>query len=404
MNPKWVSLTALIFFAFVGVFLACNETVQGPDTTQMSRSNVSTIELSSMDDSGEYPLIAAQNIKVGTVTMSNDEENIYVEIQTDDDWFIAETHMQVGASLDDFPLAGRWGNPIPGKFEYKENHDPQTTDFEYTVPLGNWEPGDVLLIAVHASVGHFVVDKFVGEESAWGAGERFTNKGNWAMYCTYTAKDYGLLLENSLGSADAVENSEVGPGGAIVGQVNFDHDVMGGKGITPNTGYAGSGVDFPTTIVDPESGSVEMWVKFYDIPRPYSHGVYGFVNVNHWRVSGIPHNVMVFAWHNNNSNLNFGLRFNGSEADVSFLNFNPAMDTPVHLACVWDREGIDGSGDYMRIYVDGQLVAANNTNNSWGNDNTSGAFRVAAPWDWNYGTDRYTVANLKVWDHAKTEF
>ncbi|NIX01561.1 MAG: hypothetical protein GWN13_25655, partial [Phycisphaerae bacterium] len=66
--------------------------------------------------------------------------------------FIAETHLQVGESLDDFPLAGRWGNPVPGRFDYKETHDPAVSEYKYTLPLSERQPGDVLLIAVHASV------------------------------------------------------------------------------------------------------------------------------------------------------------------------------------------------------------------------------------------------------------
>jgi len=367
-----------------------------PQTSRLKKPAEVTFDL---EEPGEFPLIAGRKTAVGSVTVSNDDQNLYVEFSTENDWSIAETHLQVGESLDDFPLAGRQGNPVPGKFDYKDRHDPLTTSYEYTIPLGDWEPGDVLMIAAHASVERWVDGEPVQQEGAWGAGERFTTRGNWAMYSTYTVEDYGVLLQNSLSSAAAVENSEVGPAGTIVGNVNFNHDVMSGKGLTPNSGYAGSGVDFPTTIVDTERGAIEMWVKFYYVPKAYSYGVFGFVNVNHWS-----HNVMVFAWHNSNSRLYFGLRFNGAESGVELANFHPALDTPVHLACVWDREGIAGSDDYMRIYVDGALVASNNTDNGWGDDNTSGNFRIAAPWDNDFGTDRYTVADLKIWDHAKTDF
>ena len=98
-----------------------------------------------------------------------------------------------------------------------------------------------------------------------------------------------LILWNKLGSTDEVEHSVVGPDGTIVGNVNFNNTVKFSKGITPNTGRAGSGVDFPTTVVDPERGCVEMWVKFYYTPVAYSYGVYGFINVHHWT-----HNVMLF--------------------------------------------------------------------------------------------------------------
>ena len=208
-----------------------------------------------------------------------------------------------------------------------------------------------------------------------------------------------LILWNKLGSTDEVEHSVVGPDGTIVGNVNFNNTVKFSKGITPNTGRAGSGVDFPTTVVDPERGCVEMWVKFYYTPVAYSYGVYGFINVHHWT-----HNVMLFSWHNDRSLLLFSLQFNGTARHAELIGFNPALDTPIHIACVWDRSGIDGTSEYMRIYVNGGKVAVNDTNNDWGTNNTSGSFRVAAPWDSNFSTDRYTVDNIKIWNYAKTTF
>ncbi|MFO7574648.1 MAG: LamG-like jellyroll fold domain-containing protein [Bacteroidales bacterium] len=209
----------------------------------------------------------------------------------------------------------------------------------------------------------------------------------------------GLVLWNKMGSVEEVENSETGPDGTIVGTVNFDNDVRFGKGLTPNTGNAASGVDFPTTVVDPERGSIEMWTKFYTPPAAGTNGVYGFVNVNHWS-----HNVMSFTWHNSGSILDMTLTFNSTGRNVSLGSFSPPLNTPVHIACVWDREGINGSGDYMRIYVDGEMVASNSTDNDWGTDNSSGTFRVAAPWDASFATDRYSVDNLKIWGFAKTDF
>ncbi|MZQ79264.1 MAG: hypothetical protein GT599_04835, partial [Bacteroidales bacterium] len=214
-----------------------------------------------------------------------------------------------------------------------------------------------------------------------------------------TLGNSNLILWNKLGSIDEVEHSVVGPNGTIVGSVNFNNTVKFSKGITPNTGDAGSGVNFPTTVVDPERGCVEMWVKFYYAPVAYSYGVYGFINVHHWT-----HNVMLFSWHNDRSLLQFSLQFNGTDRHAELTGFNPALDTPIHIACVWDRTGIDGTSEYMRIYVNGGKVAVNDTNNDWGTNNTSGSFRVAAPWDEDFSTDRYTVDDIKIWNYAKTTF
>ena len=117
---------------------------------------------------------------------------------------------------------------------------------------------------------------------------------------------------------------------------------------------------------------------------------------------------MSFYWYNNtvgNGQLQFNITFNGNTRSVQINNFNPSLNTPIHLACVWDKSGINGSLDYMRIYVDDSLVASNSTDNDWGTDNTSGNFRIATPWDSDYlNDDRYSVDQIKIWDYAKTKF
>jgi hypothetical protein len=212
-----------------------------------------------------------------------------------------------------------------------------------------------------------------------------------------------LTLWNELGSVHEVENSVVGPQGTIRDSVHFNNEVKYGKGITPKTGNANGGVDFPTTVVDPEKGCIEFWAEFYEVPKAYSYGAYGFVNVAHWS-----HNVMSCFWYNDDhgdGQLSFSLTFNGTKRDVQLDHFSPVINTPVHFACVWDRNGIDGSGDYMRIYVNGSVIASNSTENDWGTDNTSGNFRIATPWDSDYlNEDRYSMDNIKIWDFAKTDF
>ncbi|MGC9343099.1 MAG: PKD domain-containing protein, partial [Bacteroidales bacterium] len=206
------------------------------------------------------------------------------------------------------------------------------------------------------------------------------------------------LLWNTLRSELEVENSLTGPGGSLVGAAGFDSIVKYGTGITPNTGNAGSGVDFPTGTVAPDSGSIEFWAKFYDKPTPFSHGVYGFINANHWS-----HNVLSFTWYNPDL-LQFILSFNGTLVTAETHGFNPELNKPIHLACVWNRQGIDGSSDYMRVYVNDSLVATNSTENNWGDDNSVGNFRVATTWDNNFSVNRYSLENIQVWETARTGF
>ena len=97
-------------------------------------------------------LYAGQDILVGYVTVTNDYETIYIEYQLNEGWCMTETHVHVGEELGDFPLAGRWGNPVPGQFDYKNDHDPCVISYTYEIPIGDWEADDTVLIGAHAVV------------------------------------------------------------------------------------------------------------------------------------------------------------------------------------------------------------------------------------------------------------
>jgi hypothetical protein len=68
---------------------------------------------------------------------------------------------------------------------------------------------------------------------------------------------------------------------------------------------------------------------------------------------------------------------------------------------VWDRAGIDGSSDTVRLYVDGSIVSSTTANN-WGA--TAGTRAdIAGANDYDI-VGQFYVDNLKVWDHAVTDF
>ena len=119
-------------------------------------------------ENGVYktPLLAGQDIEVGSVIVWNDGENLYVKYELNEDaiaeeWGITETHLHIARSLDDFPYAGRTKNPVPGQFDYQRSYDPPVTEDTYMIPLGDLEPGNEIFIGAHA-----VVKKIV-EEAYW---------------------------------------------------------------------------------------------------------------------------------------------------------------------------------------------------------------------------------------------
>jgi len=140
-------------------------------------------------------LIAGQHIVAGTVCVLNEGENLYVTYTTTDGWMLAETHLAVST---DEPGTGEWlgnrwqnraGNPAPGRFPYKAEHDPAVDDtYTYTIPLADISDGvgagDTVFVAAQAVVVH----EDEGKETAWGKGERFVERGDWAMFFEYIVR------------------------------------------------------------------------------------------------------------------------------------------------------------------------------------------------------------------------
>lgn len=114
----------------------------------------------------EVDLCAGQDDPVGTVTVKNDGNNLTVTYDTNDGWYLVETHLAVAESLDGIPQTQKKGkgkgnnlskaNPIPGDFPYGDNFNPadMNTSASYVIDMNSegFEPDDLLYIAAHAVV------------------------------------------------------------------------------------------------------------------------------------------------------------------------------------------------------------------------------------------------------------
>lgn len=131
-------------------------------------------------------LLAGRTESVGTVEVTNDEDNLCVVYSVDDGWGLEEAHLHVDSGDGDSIPTNKPGNPKVGRFEYKKEGlgGVSSTEFEIFLEDEGAEAGEELTIAAHA-----VVRSDGKEESAWAEGERFRKRGNWAMFFTYTVQD-----------------------------------------------------------------------------------------------------------------------------------------------------------------------------------------------------------------------
>ena len=145
--------------------------------TTLTKSEISE---ASCGESKVVTLTAGQHIDVGTVTVSNDETNLYVVYETTGNWVITETHLYVGTEAG-IPLNGG-GNPKIGHFPYHGNDDSP-----FTIPLAGL--GDEFVIVAHAVVKKVIDGQTVQSETAFGCGE-FSFPGNrWGCYFDYEKQE-----------------------------------------------------------------------------------------------------------------------------------------------------------------------------------------------------------------------
>jgi hypothetical protein len=126
-------------------------------------------------------LIAGKYQHAGTISVWDDGNSLFIMYETTDSWCLTETHLAVAGSLDEIPQSN--GNPVPGQFSYKNNHN-CVTQFLYTVPL-NKNSCDLYISA------HAVVKRLGSTETAWAEGLDFPGN-NWGTYFVYEVYNCNL--------------------------------------------------------------------------------------------------------------------------------------------------------------------------------------------------------------------
>ena len=134
------------------------------------------------------PLVAGQNFVAGTIWISNDADNIYIQYLTDSPWVMSDAHAAVASTLAGIPQT-QTNNPIPGRFAYSATFDPEVSSYTFVIPLaGSFAVDQTVFIAAHALVQ--APKAFGGSQTGWGFGPGFQGS-NWATYLTYTIQDCG---------------------------------------------------------------------------------------------------------------------------------------------------------------------------------------------------------------------
>ena len=158
-----------------------------------------------------------------------------------------------------------------------------------------------------------------------------------------------------------------------------------------------SGLD---QYLNPNQGTISVWYKQNSDPVGFDHGVYRIFDGSYGLGSGIGMTSEVPFPSSGPPMLYFGMAFDGTYSGVSY-DISPFNGTWVHLAGVWDRNGIDNSADKIRLYVNGDDVAST-TIEGWGT--AVGQYADIAGGNDQNIAGQFAIDNLKVYDTALTDF
>ena len=217
----------------------------------------------------------------------------------------------------------------------------------------------------------------------------------------------GIVMWNKLGSTSEVVNSEIGLDGALVGSLYAFELAQHGDGYVRKD--TSSYVQFPNSMLMDLSyrGTVEMWINpKVPNPVPYQYGFFALLGESNAVYPAQRGNVWLM-WGDGvtGTGLYGGVVFDGSLAQTpsESQQFVATPGTPFHAAICWDIDGIDGSGDTVRVYRDGVVVGS--TSAAWNPDGTldQDRFKLGQGPD-AQAYDKFITDNIKVWDFAETDF
>ncbi|MBN2220207.1 MAG: hypothetical protein JW697_08020 [Kosmotogaceae bacterium] len=136
-----------------------------------------------------FNIVLAQNSIAGTLVVWNDKEFLYVEFNLNPDLFMEESNVNCTVMPPD-------KNPVPGQFDYKTVHNPQTGHYLYEIPLISlnppehaWETGTELYILAHAVVNGTFNGNSLFKETAWCGDIEWDGGGKWFWYLKYEIEE-----------------------------------------------------------------------------------------------------------------------------------------------------------------------------------------------------------------------
>jgi hypothetical protein len=228
------------------------------------------------------------------------------------------------------------------------------------------------------------------------------------------ARPQNLIFHNTLGSDAEVLSSAVGPNLTFGGLPRAYVPSPNGSAMTipfdpQNSYYGGTAASLPTPtgLVDPERGTIEVVFQMLTEPVAYQYNPYRLFDGPFG--GGAQMGLSVWQTYAGDVDLIFHMNLGGTTCYALHPSYPARLGFPMegrvnewlHVAATWDRAGIDGSAETMRLHLNGVLVGTSQLT-SWGTAVGGAADLCGANDCCPY--DKFMLDDVKIYDAAKTSF
>ncbi len=201
--PNLITMKTKLRYLFIGALtlslMACEqENISDSENAAKLSAPVANTVVSGLQPCVSTNLNAGQHFDSGDVNLYVDLNNVYIEYTTNPNWYIKKTHLYVG-SCQLIPRNNA-GNPMIGQFPISNTYITGTQSVIYTIPKSSLP--ECFCVAAHAEVFRKENGVIVQTETAWAAGERFTNR-NWATFFSACQSDCFDIEDYYFGSKNA---------------------------------------------------------------------------------------------------------------------------------------------------------------------------------------------------------
>lgn len=184
-------ITLVAMTAIAITYTSCSNELNLVEQESAVVGSTRSVDISSVDYCGVPKVVrflAGQHTDVGSVTVGNDADSLYVTYKTTGDWYMKKLHLYVGA-CDEVPK--NKGGLIPGQFEKVDGQFGVQVSFmpyqtTHRIAIAKKDLPECFCVAAHAEVEKVVNGK-VNSQTAWGEGENMGN--NWSMMFDYCVQE-----------------------------------------------------------------------------------------------------------------------------------------------------------------------------------------------------------------------